>query len=138
MEEHISEESATETSCKKARMDQKCLIHSPLEHEDATLVSLRDNDSWASLLRAAQIRNYLPLLDLANDVEENEIPEIIYHRKCRSIFTLKKTLDAIIKKMIATITLTVVRYRENRTEMNIVFLECMMPNVYYVQSKTNI
>ena len=66
-----------------------CIIHCSDEKTDK-LVSPQDLDSWNSLLRAAEIRQHTPLLDAAKDLSEGEIPPVRYHRKCCSIFTLKK------------------------------------------------
>ncbi|KAI0207394.1 hypothetical protein LSAT2_007927, partial [Lamellibrachia satsuma] len=38
------------------------------------------------------------IVDMSKDLPEGEIPAVFYHRKCRSIFTMKKLLDAIIAK----------------------------------------
>jgi hypothetical protein len=35
-------------------------------------------------------------LELAEDTPEGEIPALNYHRKCRSIFTMKKAIDGIL------------------------------------------
>lgn len=55
-------------------------------------------DSWNTLLRAAKIRGYSSILDLAKDLPGGSIPSVLYHRKCRSIFTMKKLLDSILAK----------------------------------------
>ena len=56
--------------------------------------------SWKTLVRAAEIRQYVPILDLAKTVVGEELPTITYHRKCRSIFTMKRNLDKIRKERI--------------------------------------
>ena len=80
---------------KRARM--ACVIHCSDEASD-NLVSPQNLDSWKSLLRAAEIRQHEPILELARDLPEGEIPPVQYHRKCRSIFTMKKLLDSITKR----------------------------------------
>ena len=65
------------------------------------LVSPKDLDSWKSLLKAATIRNHRSLLDLAENVKEGEIPHVSYHRKCRSLFTMKRDLESISQTMAA-------------------------------------
>ncbi|KAK9539538.1 hypothetical protein VZT92_004638 [Zoarces viviparus] len=72
-----------------------CAIHCSDEEADATLVP-QNIDSWKTLLRAAEIRKHAPILNMAKDLPEGEIPPVQYHRKCRSIFTMKKLLDSII------------------------------------------
>lgn len=74
----------------------ECIIH--CSDDEGRLVSVKDDDSWKTLLRAAQVRNHAPVLELAKDIPEGHIPAIHYHRKCRSIFTMKKLLDDILKK----------------------------------------
>ena len=71
----------------------ECVIHSPVESPTAPLVELR-----ATLLQAAQIREYQPLLDIAHSLNPNEIPKIKYHARCRKIFTMKKSLETIKQK----------------------------------------
>ena len=67
-----------------------CLIH--CTDEKTTITSLRDLDSWYTLLNAAEIREYLPVLRYK---EVEGIPEITYHPKCRKIFTMKRDLQVI-------------------------------------------
>ena len=52
-------------------------------------------ESWKTLLRAAEIRNHQEILELSKSLSEGEVPFIHYHRKCRSIFTMKKLLDKL-------------------------------------------
>ena len=72
-----------------------CIIH--CTDENGELTAPHDIQSWKSLLNAAEIRQYKPILDLVETLKEKEIPDIRYHRKCRSIFTMKKDLDRICK-----------------------------------------
>ena len=72
-----------------------CIIH--CTDESGELSALHDIQSWKSLLRAAEIRQYKPILDLVESLKDEEIPDICYHRKCRSIFTMKKDLERISK-----------------------------------------
>ena len=62
------------------------------------LVSPRDIISWNTLLEAAKTRQHKPVLDVAENLQDEEIPPVLYHRQCCSIFTMKKTLDAIEKQ----------------------------------------
>ena len=78
----------------RKRPRPNCLIHCSNDDSDS-LVTLNDLDSWKTLFRAAEIRQYPTVLELANDLGEGEVPSIQYHRKCRSIFTMKKALDSI-------------------------------------------
>lgn len=88
-----SEEPAKKRICVEIR--DNCLIHCTETSGD--LSSLQDTQSWTTLLRAAEIRQYTPILDIAKTVTGEEPPDIKYHRKCRSIFTMKRDLDKICK-----------------------------------------
>ena len=57
------------------------------------LATLKDLESWKTLLNAASIRNQEPILEIAKTLKEGELPKVICHRQCRSIFTLKRKLD---------------------------------------------
>ena len=75
----------------------ECIIH--CSDDQGNLVSSNNADSWKALLRAAQIRQYAPVLDLAKDIPEGQMPAAVYyHRNCRSVFTMKKDLDRILQK----------------------------------------
>ncbi|CAH3143072.1 unnamed protein product [Porites evermanni] len=79
---------AVKRFCKK-----KCIIHCTDDSSD--LVNPKDEESWKTLLRAAEIRNHQEILELSKSLSEGEVPFIYYHRKCRSIFTMKKLLDKL-------------------------------------------
>ena len=51
--------------------------------------------SWKTLVNAARIRNFEPILRILEEVEPDTVPDIWYHRKCPFIFTMKKTLERI-------------------------------------------
>ena len=87
----MAEQSTSGPQPKRPRID--CLIH--CSDDDSNLVAPKDPDSWDTLLRAAEIRGHRPILDLAEDLPEGSIPSVLYHRKCRSIFTMKKELNRI-------------------------------------------
>ena len=53
-----------------------CIVQSSLEYPMAPLSEPRDFNSWATLLKAAQIREFQPLLDIAQNLQPNEIPQI--------------------------------------------------------------
>ena len=59
----------------------------------AELVNPRDQSSWVTLLRAAEIHDFQPILQLS--AADEKIPDIFYHRECRSTFTHKKTLISL-------------------------------------------
>lgn len=74
----------------------ECIIHCSDDREK--LASLQDTDSRKTLLRAAQIQNHAPILEMANVIPEGQIPPIYNHRKCHSIFTMKQLLNGILEK----------------------------------------
>ena len=85
-----SQESAEEN--KRQRVD--------CSDETGDLVSLKDLESWKTLLNAAVIRNCEGILSISKTLNEGEIPRISYHRKCRSIFTLKRDLKKLSQSVI--------------------------------------
>jgi len=70
----------------------QCIIHYAACHDkdDEHPVSPKDISSWSALLEAAKVRNHQPVLDVAKTVDENHILNIVYHRKCRSLFIMKR------------------------------------------------
>ena len=84
---------------KRPRLDSNaCLLNCSENDPNASLTSPQTLESWKTILDAAQIRKCAPVLDLAEDTPCGEIPSIKYHRRCRSLFTMKKGLDSILKK----------------------------------------
>ena len=77
--------------------ERRCIIHCSNDNS-RELTSPQNTESWATLLRAAEIRDHKPLLDVSKTLKDGEIPNVLYHRKCRSIFTLKRDLDKISKE----------------------------------------
>eukprot|EP00745_Piridium_sociabile_P027749 TRINITY_DN44663_c0_g1_i3.p1 TRINITY_DN44663_c0_g1~~TRINITY_DN44663_c0_g1_i3.p1 ORF type:complete len:1606 (-),score=395.32 TRINITY_DN44663_c0_g1_i3:590-5317(-) len=71
-----------------------CIIHCSNDETDK-LTSPESVDSWKTVLNAAEIRKHGPILEIAKGLHEDEIPQIQYHRKCRSIFTMKKLLQKL-------------------------------------------
>lgn len=87
----MSEDS--EIPAKRARMEMYCLIH--CSDDDVALVSPNSVESWRTLRRAAELRHHEDILGTQVN-SPNEIPKVYYHRKCRSIFTMKRDLEKII------------------------------------------
>ena len=77
-----------------------CIIHKESLSIDPNekLISPQSFESWKTLINAAQVRDHSPILDIAKSVTDKEIPVIFYHRKCRSIFTMKRDLEALKRK----------------------------------------
>lgn len=70
-------------------MADECII---CGFSDSNLAQCRDISSWATLYRAAVIRNQKRILEAST---ESELPEnpIKYHRNCRAEFTNKRDLQ---------------------------------------------
>jgi len=82
---------------RKRSCGERCIIHCSNDNS-SELTSPQNTESWLTLLRAAEIRDHKPLLDVSKTLKDGEIPNVLYHRKCRSIFTLKRDLDKISKE----------------------------------------
>ena len=59
------------------------------------LIKPNGQSSWLSLLDAARIRGFEPILKFESDT--GEVPDIRYERTCRNNFTHKKSLDRLQK-----------------------------------------
>ena len=81
---------------KRSRSSCECIIH--CNDDDRELVRPKDEESWSTLVGAAAARKHKPLLDIAETLNGGEIPGIYYHRKCRSVFTMKTLLKTISKQ----------------------------------------
>ena len=86
---------------KKKRVDvcsqqsSKCVNH--CSSDNGVLISPYSIQSWQVLLEAAEIRHYEALLSVVSSLEEDDVLNIKYHRKYRSIFTMKSKLTKLIK-----------------------------------------
>lgn len=75
-------------------IERTCIICSK-QTSETYLTKARDVESIGTLVDAARIRNFDPILTL----EEDEYDEkLFYHRECRSKFTHKKTLQQLNKE----------------------------------------
>ena len=74
---------------------ESCIIH--CSNDSTPLIAPRDLSSWETLRTAATIRKHLGLLQIDDETAEGHIPDIRYHRKCRSLFTMIKDLNKIEK-----------------------------------------
>ena len=89
----------------KASAKNQCLIHmTASKKDDEHLVSPQSYDSWLTLLEAAKVRNHAPILDIAKQLEDEEVPKIFYHQKCRSLFTMKRDLETLKRKAAESLT----------------------------------
>jgi len=80
------------------KTERVCIVHTPTVDLDERLISPQTYESWLTLLEAATIRNFTPVLNVAKDLEECEVPLIFYHRTCPSIFTMKRDLETLKRK----------------------------------------
>ena len=83
---------------KKARKEpmETCIIHmSSAQNDPQIRTMVKNSQSWDPLLDAAKIRNFIPILDLAAGCQPGEIPDVKYHKNCRSMFVMKKNLERI-------------------------------------------
>ena len=78
----------------------QCIIHykAKSNEDDGHLVSPQSIDSWLTLLEAAKVRGHTSILEVNELLDENEVPKIFYHRRCRSLFTMKRDLEALKRK----------------------------------------
>ena len=97
MDDSTEEEWAVSSWPKRSKKENSgnCIIH--CTDDSSPLVKIQSFSSWQTLLQAARVRQHRPLLDLSETLEQNQAPDIHYHRRCRSIFTLKKSLKALRK-----------------------------------------
>ena len=79
---------------------EQCIIHKDSIKIDAgdNLINPQTYESWQVMLEAAKVRNFAPILQLSETLAEKEIPQISYHKKCRSIFTMKNVLATLKRK----------------------------------------
>ena len=86
-----------ETNQQFENIEKQCIVHYK-SSKDEHLVTLQNYESWKTMLEAAKLRNFKPILDIANKLSEKETPTIYYHRNCRSLFTMKRNLDTLKRK----------------------------------------
>ena len=72
-----------ETLCPKKKKFKKS--------EESQTIKPKYLASWTSLLEAAKTRKYTVLLNY----EETTNPSILYHLRCRKLFTMKRDLDKL-------------------------------------------
>ena len=79
---------------------EQCIICTKKAESDDHLpvVTLQTYESWQTLHEAAKIRSYTPIMELDKQLGDKEIPRIHYHRKCRSVFTMKRDLETLMKR----------------------------------------
>ena len=78
---------------KHARREMHCLIR--CSDGDGAPVSANSVESWRTQRRAAELRHHEDILGILVN-SPDEILKVYYHRKCRSIFTMKRDLEKIV------------------------------------------
>ena len=58
-----------------------CCIHYD-STEDETSEPLSSIESWITLLETIMLRNDSDIINIAADLEDREIPKLMYHRTC--------------------------------------------------------
>ena len=82
-----------------------CIIHMGAHRDgDEHLISPQSYDLWLTLLEAAKVRDHTPLLNIAKQLTDKEIPNLYNHRKCRSLFTMKRDLEGIKRRIAESVT----------------------------------
>lgn len=76
-------------------MNDFCIIHTTDEGSSNGLKTLKDLESWKTLLKAAKLRQHKPLLEIAENLSEEDFPNIHYHSKCLKLFTMKRDLESL-------------------------------------------
>ena len=67
------------------------------EDTDLELNSPQDRASWGRLLKTAEIREHAVILMIAATARDDEVPQVLYHRRCSNQFVKKYDIDAIKK-----------------------------------------
>ena len=75
-----------------------CCIHND-STKDENLRSLSRVESWITLLEAAKLRNDSNIINVAADLEDGEVPKLMYRKTYRAQYTLKRDLDKLRKKV---------------------------------------
>ena len=76
---------------------QSCIIHHDSVNKADKLISPVSLESWTTLKNAGYIRQFKALIDIAETLKEDELPNLFYHRQCRCLFTMKRSLEIISK-----------------------------------------
>ena len=77
---------------------EQCIICAASNKRDDHLVSPQTYESWQTLLEAAKVRSHHPIIDVAKHLGDKEVPKMYYHRKCRSVFTMRRDLETAMKR----------------------------------------
>ena len=78
-------------------MDVCCIYYDSTK--DEILGSLSSIESRITLLEAAKLRNDSNIMNIAADLEDGEVPKLMYHKTCRARYTLKRELHKLRKEV---------------------------------------
>ena len=56
-------------------------------------------ESCVTLLEAEKLRKHDGILEIARNVNKGEVPVLYYHRNCCSVFTLKRNIESLERKV---------------------------------------
>jgi len=110
-----------------------CIIHElslDMKSENP-FTRLQTLESWNTLPNSANIRNRAPIFDLAQSMIANEIPQLFYHGKCRSEFTMEQDLIVLKRKTVSNLSndavanLTKKQARRSFSESSIYLQNCI-------------
>ena len=79
----------------RKKSKQFCIIHYENEDIQTPLTAPKDFASWETLLEAASLRPPYTIARKAKNLPHGQVPDIVYHRQCRSRFTLKRDLQLL-------------------------------------------
>ena len=82
--------------------DSPCIIHW-ISSTNESLITLQKFSTWEVLLNSAKIRNHERISKQAEELKEEEILVLQYHRQCYLQFTHKSSLNVLTKKHEKTI-----------------------------------
>ena len=74
--------------------DSPCIIHCTYSTNES-LITLQKFSTWKVLLNAAKIRNHERILKQAEELKEEEVPVLQYHRQYYQQFIHKSSLNAL-------------------------------------------
>ena len=125
-------------SAKQPRLDDGICIICSSKAPIKELVKPRDEESKQTLYNAATIRNFSPILNIDID----HVDKLLYHRNCRAIFTMKKSLDHLSQPEPASVSGSEVQRRSSRespstpNESDSVCIFCEKKDKYRSGSRT--
>ena len=88
---------ASKKPAKENRNNAKCIIRCTDSKEALSL--LPSSQFWKRILEAAKIRDGKRVLEIGESLEsEEDFPNVVYHNRCRRVYTHSGTLERISNK----------------------------------------